>query len=259
MPYEQTRTYVDSDRFRDALITQSDVSGLEIRDCWFEERLKIVDCWGRDVYVAGDFGRIVVNDIDVTAYVEAELDRAEPNRALARKAQTADEIRAVWAALEATWAATFERVRALPAELHRRRVDDEWSFIETQRHLLYASDKWLGNPVLEEDQPYHPLGFGPAGADEADTGLTVDADPSLEEILEPRLARMRTMREFVAGVIDEDLDRLCARKPVGNDPDADYDVRRCLKVVLAEEAEHHRYAVRDLAALTADESALRQT
>lgn len=251
MPSEQTRTYVDSDQFRDALIRQSDIGGLEIRDCWFEERLKIVDCYGRDVYLAGDFGRIVVNDVDVTAYVEAELDRAEPNRVLAREAQTADEIRAAWAAIETTWAATIERVRALPEELLHQRVDDEWSFIETQRHLLYASDKWLGNPVLEEDEPYHPLGYGPAGADETGTGLTVHADPSLEQILEPRIARMGTMRAFVSGVTDADLDRLCTRKPIGNDPDADYDVRRCLKVVLAEEAEHHRYASRDLAVLTA--------
>ncbi|HEY9394270.1 MAG TPA: DinB family protein [Nocardioides sp.] len=249
MPTEQ-KTYVNSDLFRGALIRQSDVSDLEIRDCWFEERLKIVDCYGRDVYVAGAFGRIVVNDVDVTAYVEAELDRAEPNRVLAREAKTADEIRAAWSAIEETWAATFERARALPEELLHQRVDDEWSFIETQRHLLYASDKWLGNPVLEEDEPYHPLGYGPAGADETGTGLTVDADPSLEQILEPRLARMGTMRAFVSGVTDADLDRLCARKPIGNDPDADYDVRRCLKVVLAEEAEHHRYAVRDLAVLT---------
>ncbi len=249
MPTEQ-KTYVNSDRFRDAMIRQSDLSGLEIRDCWFEERLKIVDCYGRDVYLAGDFGRIVVNDVDVTAYVEAELDRAEPNRVLAREAQTAAEIRAAWAAIEETWAATVEQARALPEELLHERVDEEWSFIETQRHLLYASDKWLGNPVLEEDEPYHPLGYGPAGADETGAGLTVDADPSLEQILEPRLARMGTMRAYVSGVTDADLDQLCTRKPIGNDPDADYEVRRCLKVVLAEEAEHHRYAVRDLAVLT---------
>ena len=250
MPTEQ-RTYVDSDRFRGALIRQSDVSGLEIRDCWFEERLKIVDCYGRDVYLAGDFGRIVVNDIDVTAYVETELDRAEPNRVLAREAKTADEIRAAWSAIEETWAATVERARALPEELLHERVDQEWSFIETLRHLLHASDKWLGNPVLEEDDPYHPLGYGPAGADETGTGLTVDAVPSLEEVLEPRLVRMATMRELVSKITDAELDRLCARTPVGNDPEADYAVRRCLKVVLAEEAEHHRYAVRDLAVLTA--------
>jgi hypothetical protein len=250
MPTEQ-KTYVDSDRFRGALIRQSDVSGLEIRDCWFEERLKIVDCYGRDVYLAGDFGRIVVNDVDVTAYVETELDRAEPNRVLAREAETADEIRAAWSAIEETWAATVERARALPEELLHERVDQEWSFIETLRHLLHASDKWLGNPVLEEDGPYHRLGYGPAGADETGTGLTVDAVPSLEEVLEPRLVRMATMRELVSKITDAELDRLCARTPVGNDPEADYAVRRCLKVVLAEEAEHHRYAVRDLAVLTA--------
>lgn len=247
----EQKTYVDTDRFRDALIRQSDVSGLEIRDCWFEERLKIVDCFGRDVYLAGDFGRVVVNDVDVTAYVEAELDRAEPNRVLAREAKTADEIRAAWAAIEETWAATVERARAMPEELLHQRVDGEWSFIETLRHLLHASDKWLGAPVLEEDDPYHPLGYGPAGEDETGVGLTTDADPSLAEVLQPRLARMATMRELVAGITDADLDRLCARTPVGNDREADYSVRRCLGVVLAEEAEHHRYAVRDLAALTA--------
>ncbi|MEI7054702.1 DinB family protein [Nocardioides sp. CCNWLW239] len=246
----EQKTYVDSDRFRGALIRQSDVSGLEIRDCWFEERLKIVDCWGRDVYLGGDFGRVVVNDVDVTAHVEAELDRLEPNRVLAREAQTADEIRAAWAAVEATWTETVEQARALPEELLHERVDDEWSFIETLRHLLHASDKWVGNPVLEEDDPYHPLGYGPGGEDETGTGLTVGADPSLQEVLEPRLARMATVRELVSTITDAGLDRLCARTPVGNDPEADYSVRRCLKVVLAEEAEHHRYAVRDLAALT---------
>jgi hypothetical protein len=34
-------------------------------------------------------------------------------------------------------------------------------------------------------------------------------------------------------------------------PDQEYVVRRCLKVVLKEEAEHHRHAVRDLAELEA--------
>ena len=48
-----------------------------------------------------------------------------------------------------------------------------------------------------------------------------------------------------------ELDRVCGRKPADPYPDQEYVVRRCLKVVLKEEAEHHRYAVRDLAALDA--------
>ncbi|EGD42208.1 hypothetical protein NBCG_03459 [Nocardioidaceae bacterium Broad-1] len=247
MPSEQT--YAETDQFRRALITQSDLSGLEIRDCWFEERLKIVDCWGRDVYLGGDFGRVVVNDVDVTAYVQSELDRVHPSRRLAREAETADEIRSVWNLLETEWAATIERVRAMPEEKRRERVDDEWSFVETLRHLLFASDKWFGNCVLEEDSPYHPLGYGPAGSDEG-TGIDTSVEAGFDEVLAARAARMATIRGYVAGVTDEDLDRLCRRRPVGGYTDAEFSVRRCLKVVLNEEAEHHRYAVRDLAVLT---------
>ncbi|GGR57132.1 hypothetical protein J2S40_003328 [Nocardioides luteus] len=169
---------------------------------------------------------------------------------LAREARTADDFRAAWSAIEKTWAATVEEATALPEERLHQRVDDEWSFVETLRHLLHASDKWLGSPVLEEDDPYHPFGLGPENADPPGSA-SADSGPSLDEVLEARSARMATMRELVAGITDADLDRLCTRKPVGNDADADYDVRHCLRVVLVEEAEHHRYAVRDLASLTA--------
>jgi hypothetical protein len=36
-------------------------------------------------------------------------------------------------------------------------------------------------------------------------------------------------------------------------PDQEYVVRRCLKAVLREEVEHHRYAIRDLAVLEVDD------
>ena len=49
-----------------------------------------------------------------------------------------------------------------------------------------------------------------------------------------------------------ELDRVCGRKPADPYPDKDYVVRRCLTVVCKEEAEHHRYAVRDLTVLEAD-------
>ena len=243
--------YVKTDQFRDARIHLCDLAGLEIRDCEVDG-LKIVDCYGSDVYLGGAFERVVVNDIDVTAYVEAELDRQHPARAQARDASTPAEYRAVWDTVEKLWESTLERARLLPeAKLHER-VDGEWSFVETQRHLLFASDAWLGNCVLEEEAPYHPLGF-PAGGSPAEeaakAGLTLDATPTLDEVLAPRLARMATMRRTVDGLTDAGLDRVCTRKPGDWYPDQEYVVRRCLKVVLKEEAEHHRYAVRDLAVL----------
>jgi hypothetical protein len=80
-------------------------------------------------------------------------------------------------------------------------------------------------------------------------GLTLEATPSLDEVLIPRLARMATMRRVVDALTDTELDRVCGRKPADPYPDQEYLVRRCLKVILKEEAEHHRYAVRDLAVL----------
>jgi hypothetical protein len=246
--------YTQSDQFRGARIHLCDLSGLEIRDCDVTG-LKIVDCYGGNVSLGGGFERVVVNDVDVTAYVEAELDRLHPNRVLAREATSAAEYRAAWDAIEKQWEETLDRARRLPeAKLHEQ-VDGEWSFVETQRHLLMASDAWIGNAVLEEDAPYHPLGL-PGGGMPAEAsaklGLTLDATPTLDEVLAPRLARMATMRRVVDELTEAELDRVCGRKPADPYPDKDYVVRRCLGVVLKEEAEHHRYAVRDLTVLEAD-------
>ena len=246
-----TAEYARSDQFRGARIHLCDLAGLEIRDCEVSG-LKIVDCYGSNVYLGGAFERVVVNDVDVTRYVEAELDRQHPARRLARAAASPDDYRTTWDAIEALWAATLERARLLPeAKLHER-VDGEWSLVETQRHLLFASDAWLGNAVLEERAPYHPLGF-PAGGMPADQtahlGLTLDATPTLDEVLAPRQRRMATMRRVLEELTDAELDRTCGRKPAEPYPDQVYVVRRCLKVILKEEVEHHRYAVRDLAVL----------
>lgn len=245
--------YTQSDQFCGARIHLCNLAGLEIRDCEVND-LKIVDCYGSCVYLGGYFQRVVVNDVDVTAYVEAELDREHPVRALARDAATPEDYRAAWDAIETLWSATLDRARLLPESTLHEQVDGEWSLVETQRHLLFACDAWLGNAVLEEQAPYHPLGF-PAGGmppeEAAKLGLTLDAAPTLDEVLAPRLARMAGMRRVVGGLTVAELDRVCGRKPADPYPDQEYLVRRCLKVVLKEEAEHHRYAVRDLAVLEA--------
>ncbi|HEY4019279.1 MAG TPA: DinB family protein [Pseudonocardiaceae bacterium] len=245
--------YAQTDQFRGARIHLCDLGGLEIRDCDVSG-LKIVDCYGANVYLGGAFERLVVNDIDVTAYVEAELDRQNPTRPMARDAESPDDYRVTWDAIETHWEATLDRARLLPeAKLHEQ-VDGEWSFVETQRHLLMGGDSWLGNAVLEEDAPYHPLGLPYGGMPPeavAKLGLSLDADPTLDEVLAQRRARMATMRRVVDGLTVAELDRVCGRKPTDSYPDRDYVVRHCVKVVLKEEVEHHRYAVRDLAVLEA--------
>ncbi|MCU4183054.1 DinB family protein [Acidiferrimicrobium sp. IK] len=247
-----TAEYIEDDRFRGARVRRCDLAGLEIRDCDLSG-IKIVDSWANVLRVDGYFDHLVVNDVDVSAYVDAELDRRHPVRALARVATSPDEFRGAWDEIETLWAATLDRARSLPeAKLHER-VGGEWSLVDAQRHLLFASDAWLGSAVLEEQTPYHPLGLpaepGFPAADTAKLGLTPDAAPTLDEVLAPRLARMAVMRRTVEALTDSELDRICSRKPADPYPDQEYVVGRCLKVVLKEEAEHHRYTVRDLALL----------
>jgi hypothetical protein len=79
-----------------------------------------------------------VNGVDVIPLVEAELNRRFPGRA-SRRATDLDGLRRAWAALERTWAATLERVAAMPAGTADVSVDGEWSFAQTLRHLVMAS------------------------------------------------------------------------------------------------------------------------
>src|ERR671913_338344 len=84
-----------------------------------------------------------VNGVDVIPLVEAELNRSFPGRA-DRRAGDPDGLRAAWAALERTWAATLERAAAMPAGTVDVSVGGEWSFAQTLRHLVLATDVWLG-------------------------------------------------------------------------------------------------------------------
>jgi hypothetical protein len=62
---------------------------------------------------------------------------------------------------------------------------------------------------------------------------------------------MAVMRRTVAGLTDADLARPCQRSPAPGYPEQERPVIDCIAVVMDEEVEHYRFAVRDLAALEA--------
>lgn len=196
-----------------------------------------------DGYIEG----LTVNGVDVVPLVEAELDRRYPQRRKMRPAD-ADGFRAGWAALEQLWPVTVERARRLPPELLHERVDGEWSFIETLRHLVMATDAWVGRALLGDPAPFHPLGLPHTEmGDVPGVPNDPDARPSLDEILAVRADRMRTVREVLAGLTDEQL--AGHTEPVdapGYPPPESYAVRRCLQAILNEEWEHRLFAERDL-------------
>jgi hypothetical protein len=245
------------DSFRGASFTGADFTGASFRDCDLR-RVKITDSWLTDVRVSGLASNFVVNDVDVTAFVEDQLDRRHPERVQVKEMRTADDYRAMWDTIERLWAGTVARAGRLPEPALARRVDDEWSFIETQRHLIFATDKWAGRAILDEPAPYHRLGLPNTGyppADAAALGIDLGARPSLAEVMEARGTRMRLVRGIVDGLTGASLERTCLRLPAPgfeDYPEETRSVGRCLRVIMTEECEHRRYAVRDLAALEAD-------
>jgi hypothetical protein len=243
--------YEHTDAFRGASFTEADFSGAKFRDCDLR-RVKIVDSFLVDVDMSGLIGNVVVNDVDVTAYVEGELERRHPERVQLREMRTADDFRAMWDTVERLWSATVARAERLPEKARHERVDDEWSFTETLRHLVFATDTWASRTILDEPMPYHPLGVPHSSyrpEDATALGVDVGADPSYAEVLAARTDRMAVVRRIVDNLGDADLDRLCSRAPAPGYPDESYTVGRCLRVIMKEECEHHRYAVRDLTTL----------
>ena len=105
--------------------------------------------------------------------------------------------------------------------------------------------------------PYHRLGVTHTPyprADAAALGIDLDASPSFAEVLAARADRLALMRGIVDGLSDADLDRMCTRTPAPGYPEEERTAGRCLRVVMNEECEHYRYAVRDLAVLEARHS-----
>jgi hypothetical protein len=194
-------------------------------------------------------GSLLVNGVDVVPYVEAELNRRFPGRAQQR-AEDPDGLREAWAALERTWAVTLERVAGMPDGTVDVSVDGEWSFAQTLRHLVLATDTWLGRGILKIDQPYHPLGLldvATAG-DGTETFEPLAGTPSYDDVLEARASRVGMVRHLLATVTPE---QLAAERRNPHDPAYSETVLSCLHTILEEEWEHHRYAVRDLDVIAA--------
>jgi hypothetical protein len=248
--------YTGADAFRGATFTGADLTAARLRDCDLRQ-VKIADSWLIDVDVSGLVRNFVVNGVDVTAFVESELDRRHPERVQLRAMQTAEDYRAMWDTIERLWSEAVVRVERLPESARDERVDDEWSFAETLRHLVFATDAWASRPVLDEPMPYHRLGVTHTPyprADAAALGIDLDARPSFAEVLAARADRLALMQGIVDGLSDADLDRICTRTPAPGYPEEERTAGRCLRVVMNEECEHYRYAVRDLAVLEARHS-----
>jgi hypothetical protein len=245
--------FTGSDELRKAEFVGTDLTGARFVESYLSGVvMRGVDVQGADIDAPwlGDDGSLRVNGVNVAPFVNAELNRRFPGRA-SRRAADPDGLRAAWAALEQTWSATLERAAAMPAGAVDISVGGEWSFAQTLRHLVLATDMWLGRAILEIEQPFHPIGLMYTGPEEVGIDLSVltPVTPPYAEVLQVRAGRIAMVRDFLATVTPEVL---AAPRKNPHDPGNEETIRSCLHVILMEEWEHLRFAVRDLDAIEAE-------
>jgi hypothetical protein len=224
---------------RGATFEHTDLSGARMRG------VELVD-----VDISGEIWNLRINGVDVVPLVNAELDRLDPDRVKMRPTDP-EGFREAWDIVERLWEQTVQRARGFDPELLHASVDGEWSFIETLRHLVFASDAWIRRAIMGDPSPWSSLDL-PWDQMPDTPGIPRDRDarPTLDEVLILRRDRMSIMRDLVDELTDEELES--STDPVegpGWPLPRSYPVRECLSVVLNEEWHHRLYAERDLDAL----------
>jgi hypothetical protein len=242
--------------FHRADLRGSSFEAVDLRDA----RFRRVDFTGAvmngvdliDVVIQADVENLVINGVDVAPLIDAELNRRDPDRAKLRPTDPAG-FREAWEVIERRWEGTVARARTMPPEMLHESVDGEWSFIETLRHLLFATDSWVRRAMLGDPTPWDALDL-PWDQMRDTPGVPRDREvrPSLDEVL--RRDRMSGVREVMEGLTEQSL--AADTEPVegpGWPRPRNYPVLECLRTILNEEWLHRQYAERDLDALSARE------
>src|SRR5215475_11460084 len=230
-----------------ARFEDQDLTDAEFRECDLT-RARLIGVVMQDAVIDGLVSNLVVNGVEVTSYVEAELDRQHPVRLLIRSADPAD-LHQACRQLRANWAATLERIPEMPKGSEHQRVGGEWSAVETLRHLVFVHDSWFRRCCLGSTKSFTAIGlacdFVP---DQDEQGLDRAATPSLDEVLAVRDVQGAELERWLLAVTPDELS-VPAPVPAGRGwpPYArGKSVLECLHVVLNEEWAHHGFCVRDL-------------
>ncbi|GMA89248.1 hypothetical protein GCM10025868_44980 [Angustibacter aerolatus] len=111
--------------------------------------------------------------------------------------------------MQRAWDDALARAAALPPGSVDVQVDGEWSFAQTLRHLVMATDLWLGQAVLHLEHPFHPHGLAFEGAEAEGFDLSAFSTdvPTYDEVLTARADRVALVAGFVAEVTPEQAGR----------------------------------------------------
>jgi hypothetical protein len=104
---------------------------------------------------------------------------------------------------------TISRASSFTEEERNRRVNDEWSTVESLRHLVLIVDAWLSRSIKGEEDPFHPIALPPHFMPPKLPGSSIDPDarPSFDEACAVLGGRLETLREYTDALTPDELDR----------------------------------------------------
>jgi hypothetical protein len=231
--------FENTDDLRSAEFVNVDLSGARFRNVDLTG-VRIMEGQLVKARFSGLIHGLVVNDVEVAPLIHAEMARRYPERTKLLPSD-AQGVREAWSVIEGLWAATKERVATLPESTLNERVDDEWSLLETLRHLIMVTDSWISGTVLGRTGQHYRYGVLPSFITDPEPFGIVDGTPTSDEVIAVREERMGVVRGLVTALSDEDLPR----------KRGDHTVLTCLWTLFDEEWHHIWFANRDLDVLTA--------
>ena len=152
----------------------------------------------------------------------------------------ADAARALAAEAIARAEATMQRASTFAEADLQRGVDDEWSTVQSLRHLVLIVDVWLSRTILGEDDPFHPMALPPHFMPAKMPGTSIDPDavPTFAEACAVVRGRLDALRAYTDALDDDALN-----VPVNNHAKT---VGGALGVLFDEFAAHDYFINRDL-------------
>jgi len=144
-------------------------------------------------------------------------------------------------------AATVDRLGSFTEAQRHQRVDDEWSAVESVRHLVLVIDLWLSKAIRGERDPFDPIALPPTFMPPKlfpDSSIDPDAHPSCDEACAVLRGRIEDLHRYIDSLTADELDR-----PIEAHAGT---VGGALDVLFTELAAHDHYINRDLDRIEAD-------
>jgi DinB superfamily len=145
-------------------------------------------------------------------------------------------------AAEATggFEATMLRATSFSDEERHRSVNNEWSTVDSLRHVVLIIDLWLSKAILSAQDPFHPIALPPTFMPPKLPGSSIDPDarPTFDEVCDVLRGRLATVRTYIDALTPDELEHAVEAhaKTVGG----------ALCVLFGEMTAHNRFINRDL-------------